>query len=64
MANTDEQHGEALLDKVTGKVKETLGKITGDHSTEAEGKIDQAKGGVREGVANIRDKMDDKNKNV
>ena len=35
------------MDKVTGAIKEVVGKVTGDRRTEAEGKTDQAKGAVK-----------------
>lgn len=31
-------------DKLTGKAKETMGKLTGNRHKEAEGKMEQAKG--------------------
>lgn len=34
-------------DKIKGSVKETVGKVTGDKQTEAEGKMDKAKGHVK-----------------
>jgi uncharacterized protein YjbJ (UPF0337 family) len=34
-------------DKAKGAVKETVGKVTGDKRTEAEGKTDQVKGKVK-----------------
>ena len=47
-----------LKDEATGKAKEFEGKLTGDKSREAEGKLDQAKGKVEEGVGNVRDDLD------
>ncbi|MGZ9086013.1 MAG: CsbD family protein [Rhodoplanes sp.] len=51
-------------DKAKGAVKETIGKVTGDERTEAEGKTDRAKGGakdaahqVKEGAKGIRDSL-------
>jgi uncharacterized protein YjbJ (UPF0337 family) len=35
-------------DKMKGSVKETVGKLTGDERTEAEGKTDKAKGEVKD----------------
>ena len=42
MALDDEIEGK--LDQVKGKVKEEVGRATGDRSTEAEGRADQFKG--------------------
>ena len=46
-------------DKVKGNVKEGWGKATGDRSTEAEGKFDQAKGGVKDAAQDVRDSVRD-----
>ena len=44
------------MDKVTGAVKEAVGKVTGDKRTEAEGQTDQAKGSVKNATDNITEK--------
>ncbi len=41
------------VDKVVGSVKEAVGKLTGDHRTEAEGKTDQVKGDVKNATDNV-----------
>lgn len=38
-----------------GKVKEGLGKVTGDRSTENEGKGDQAKSDIKDAGENVKD---------
>ncbi len=43
------------IDDVGGKAKEAFGKATGDDSTEAEGKLDQAKSSVKDAVENVKD---------
>jgi uncharacterized protein YjbJ (UPF0337 family) len=43
------------IDDVGGKAKEAFGKATGDDSTEAEGKLDQAKASVKDAVENVKD---------
>ncbi|MDD0857738.1 CsbD family protein [Arthrobacter alpinus] len=45
---------DAAKDKVTGKVKEALGKATHDHSQVAEGKVDQAKGEAKDKIADAK----------
>jgi uncharacterized protein YjbJ (UPF0337 family) len=45
--------GEA--DKVKGSVKETVGKVTGDRRTEAEGKADKAKGKAKDAARDIKE---------
>lgn len=39
-----EDRSEGTFNKTKGVIKENFGKVTGDHSTEAAGKVDQAKG--------------------
>ena len=50
-------------DKAKGKVKETVGVATGDRQLEADGKLDSAKGKVKEVVEDakrvIKDAVDD-----
>jgi len=43
-------------DKVTGTVKEAVGKVTGDKRTEAEGQTDQAKGAAKIATDNVSEK--------
>jgi uncharacterized protein YjbJ (UPF0337 family) len=45
-----------LTDKVKGKVKEAAGAVTGDESLENEGKLDQAKGSVKNAGENMKDR--------
>ncbi len=45
----------AAADKVTGQVKETIGKVTDNDKLVAEGKADQAKGTVRDKVEDVKD---------
>jgi uncharacterized protein YjbJ (UPF0337 family) len=50
--------------QLKGKIKETVGKVTGDSKTEAEGKADKAEGKVQNTVGGLKDKarelLDDK----
>ncbi len=43
------------IDQAKGKVKEEVGKLGGDRSTEYGGKLDQAKGKVEEGIGEIKE---------
>jgi uncharacterized protein YjbJ (UPF0337 family) len=43
------------IDDLAGKAKEGFGKVTGDKSTENEGKLDQAKSSVKDAVENVKD---------
>ncbi|HEY4536508.1 MAG TPA: CsbD family protein [Enteractinococcus sp.] len=50
------EKADAMKDKVSGKVKESAGKVTGDAQTEGEGKSEQVQGKVKEGVNDAKDK--------
>ena len=41
-------------DKVKGTIKETVGKVTGDRRTEAEGQTDQTKGHVKDAGHDVK----------
>ncbi len=43
------------VEDVEGKAKEALGKVTGDHDKEAEGKTDQAKSDLKQAGENVKD---------
>jgi len=43
------------IDDLGGKAKEALGKVTGDKSTENEGKMDQAKSSLKDAGEKIKD---------
>jgi len=45
---------EGKTDQATGKVKEEVGKLGGDKSTEIGGKWDQAKGKAKEGLGEVK----------
>jgi uncharacterized protein YjbJ (UPF0337 family) len=51
----DKERIEGGLRKATGKIKETVGHITGNRDTEAEGKAEQAEGRVRSAVGLVKD---------
>jgi uncharacterized protein YjbJ (UPF0337 family) len=46
-------------DQAKGEVKEGVGKLTGDSSTETSGKMDQVKGKVEEGIGDIKQDIND-----
>ena len=48
------------MDKLKGKAKEVAGAATGDRSMENEGKLDQAKGSVKNAVENLKDRAEEK----
>lgn len=43
------------LEDVAGKAKEGLGKVTGDRSTENEGRTDQTKADFKDAGENVKD---------
>jgi len=51
----DKEHVKSAADKVSGATKEAAGKLTGNKKLEAEGKIDKAKGEVREALGDAKD---------
>ncbi len=49
---------EGSLDKAKGKVKEAAGKLVGNESLEAEGKVDQVSGAVQKKVGDVKEAID------
>ncbi|WNG87283.1 CsbD family protein [Mycobacterium sp. ITM-2016-00317] len=43
------------IDDLGGKAKEGMGKLTGDKSTENEGKLDQAKSSLKDAGEKVKD---------
>jgi len=50
------EKADSMKDKVSGKIKEGAGKVTGDAKTEGEGKSEQLKGKAKESVNDAKDK--------
>ncbi len=55
----DKDRVEGSAKNIGGKIKEGLGKLTGDSKTEAEGKMDQTEGKVQNTVGGIKDSIRD-----
>jgi uncharacterized protein YjbJ (UPF0337 family) len=55
MVDKDRIRGSA--DQAKGKVKEVVGKVTGDSKLKSEGKADQAKGKVQNAVGGLKDTL-------
>ena len=51
----DKKNVEGELDRIKGRVKETVGVATGDRDLEGEGKLDQVKGKVKDAAGNVRE---------
>jgi len=47
------------MDKAKGAVKETVGKVTGDRQTEAEGKADKVKGHAKDAAHDVKESAKD-----
>lgn len=59
---SDELKIEGKFDETTGKVKEEVGKLGGDRSTEIGGKLDQAKGKGKQVIGEVKDDAEDVNR--
>ena len=59
----DKKNLEGGIDRLKGRVKETVGVASNDRDLEAEGKLDQVKGKVKDLAGDLRqgikDKLDD-----
>jgi uncharacterized protein YjbJ (UPF0337 family) len=53
MAAVDKAKNNA--ERVKGKVKETVGKITGDDKLQAKGKVDRMKGNLKQAGEKVKD---------
>jgi len=47
------------IDKAVGRVKEALGALTGNKRLKDDGRIDQARGSVKEAVDKVADALND-----
>ncbi|WP_333767309.1 CsbD family protein [Streptomyces sp. IBSBF 2435] len=52
---SDSDKTRAKTEQATGKIKEAVGRVSGDRDLEAEGRGDQAKGDVRQAGEKIKD---------
>lgn len=55
----NEEKADAAKDKVAGKAKEGVGKVTGDSETEAEGKGQDLQGKVKDTAEQVKDTAGD-----
>ncbi len=51
----DKEHVKGAADKAKGAIKDAAGKMTGDASLQAEGKMDKAKGAAHQAAGDIKD---------
>ena len=64
MSDATRDRIEGTLDDATGRGKSGFGEMTGDEQTQAEGEQDQAKGNLKQGVADVKGKVDNAVKNL
>ncbi len=50
-----EDKAKDAVEEAAGKAKEAIGKVTGDRSTEAEGKVDQSKADLKDAAEKVKD---------
>ncbi|RAJ38378.1 CsbD-like protein [Kitasatospora sp. SolWspMP-SS2h] len=48
-----------MADKAKGKAKEAAGKVTGNERLESEGKVDQARGDLKQAGEHVKDAFKD-----
>ena len=53
--SSTEDRARGTANDLGGKIKEGVGKITGDRDLEAEGHLDQAKGKAQKAVGDLKD---------
>lgn len=53
----NKQQGKGTLQKAKGKTKEVTGRVTGDRSLEAKGKMEKAAGSVRKGYGDAKEEF-------
>ena len=56
----DKKNLEGGIDKLKGRVKETVGVATGDRELEGEGKLDELKGNIKDTAGNLREGIKNK----
>jgi uncharacterized protein YjbJ (UPF0337 family) len=49
------EHLKAATEKAKGAVKETAGKVTGDHKLQSKGKAERTKGAARKFAADVKE---------
>lgn len=55
----DKTRAEGAAQKTGGRIKEAVGKLTGDSKLQAEGRADQTVGGVKNAIGGAKDAIRD-----
>ena len=55
--SSEQDRTRGTANNLGGKIKEGMGKFTGDKSLESEGHMDQAKGKAQQAVADVKDAL-------
>ena len=55
--SSDQDRTRGTANNIGGKIKEGMGKLTGDKSLESEGHMDQAKGKAQQALGDIKDAL-------
>ena len=55
--SSDNDRTRGTANNLGGKIKEGMGKLTGDRDLEAEGHMDQAKGNAQKALGDIKDAL-------
>jgi uncharacterized protein YjbJ (UPF0337 family) len=58
----DKEHVKGGMDKVSGAAKDAVGRATGDEKLQAEGKMDKAKGEIRQTAGDVKDALKGKDR--
>ena len=53
----DKDRVQGAIDQTKGRIKEAVGKLTGDEKLRAEGKIDTAKGKIQNAIGGLKDAL-------
>jgi len=64
MSDVSKDRAEGKVDELVGRAKSAVGDATGDQRLKDEGDADQASGKVQQGIAAVKDKVDDVVKKV
>lgn len=59
MSSSEKDRAQGIADEAKGRVKSAAGELSGNDKMKDEGKLDQLKGKVGQGMADAKDKVND-----